>query len=176
MKRLVAASLASVLSVAALAQVAEPAGLGAGIRAAADEAPAFVLSANGVHVYQCKASPSDASRASWYFTAPDATLFEGSRSVATHKTVNLWESLSDRSSVSGVVRSTQPAGTNNLPWARYRAQPMSSTGMFAGVTSILRANTSGGAAPTDGCTTANLGAETRVAFSADYYFYRRRAG
>jgi hypothetical protein len=46
--------------------------------------------------------------------------------------------------------------------------------MFAGVTSIQRVNTSGGIAPAKGCDDTHTGSETRVAFSADYYFYKRR--
>ena len=45
--------------------------------------------------------------------------------------------------------------------------------MFAGVTSIQRVNTDGGAAPTRGCGPDNVGAEARVAYRADYYFYKR---
>jgi uncharacterized protein DUF3455 len=158
----------------ASAAIAEPPGIAVAIRASADEEPAFMLSANGVHVYQCKQTPNDPNAYAWYFIAPDATLYEGSRTIGTHKTVNLWESTSDRSSVSGVVRSTQTAGADNLPWALYRAQPLAASGMFAGVTSIQRVNTTGGAAPTGGCDAANAGAESRVAFTADYYFYKRR--
>jgi hypothetical protein len=156
------------------AAIAEPSGIAPGIRATPDEEPAFMLSANGVHVYHCKQSPSDPNAYAWYFTAPDATLYEGSRTIGTHKTVNLWESTSDRSSVSGVVRSTQSAGGDNLPWALYRAEPLAASGMFAGVTSIQRVNTSGGAAPAGGCTAANAGQESRVPFTAQYYFYKRR--
>lgn len=157
----------------AAAAVAPPAGLAPALRASAGEEPALVLSAEGVHVYQCK--PVDAGgRYGWVFTAPDATLYEGGRSVATLKTPNLWESMSDRSSVAGVVRATQAAGGGNLPWAALNAQPIGTSGLFAGVTSIQRVNTQGGVAPASGCGPANDGAESRVAFRADYYFYKRR--
>ena len=46
--------------------------------------------------------------------------------------------------------------------------------MFAGVTSIQRVNTNGGIAPATGCDDSHAGNEARVAFSADYYFYKRR--
>ena len=157
----------------AFAAVPEPAGLSAALRASADEEAAFMLSANGVHVYECKASPGNPAGAAWQFVAPDATLLEGTRSIGVLKTPNLWESTSDRSSVSGVVRATQPAGAN-LPWVLYRAQPLAATGLFAGVTSIQRVDTSGGAAPASGCTATSIGSETRVPFTASYYFYKRR--
>jgi hypothetical protein len=170
MKRTALTCLAAALPAAAA--IAPPAGVAPALRASAAEEPAFVLSADGVHIYQCK--PLDGSgRYAWVFTAPDATLYEGSRSVATHKSPNLWESLSDRTSVTAVVRSTQPAG-GNLPWTMMNAQPLGSGGMFAGVTSIQRVNTQGGAAPAGGCGPDTDGDESRVAFRADYYFYKQR--
>ena len=162
--------LAALLAAAA---IAPPSGTAPAIRASAAEEPAFMLSADGVHIYQCKMVDAN-GRFGWVFTAPDATLYEAGRSAATLKTPNLWESLSDRSSVSGVVRATQPAGAANLPWAALNAQPIGASGMFAGVTSIQRVNTEGGVAPAGGCGPDTDGAETRVGFRADYYFYKRR--
>jgi hypothetical protein len=158
----------------ALAAVPEPSGLAPRLRAAADEEAAFVLSANGTHLFQCKAALANPNVYGWYFVAPDATLFEGTRSAGSHRAPGQFESDSDRTTVTGVVRATQPGGENNLPWATMRAIPMGEGGMFAGVTTIQRVNTSGGVAPASGCTAASAGDEARVQFSADYYFYRRR--
>jgi hypothetical protein len=47
-------------------------------------------------------------------------------------------------------------------------------GLFSGVTSVQRVNTAGGVAPAAGCTDTSVGSETRVNFSADYYFYKKR--
>ena len=169
-------TLALLLATAAAlpaAAIPEPSGATARIRPSATEEASFVLSADGVHVFECKAA---AGGFSWTFVAPDVTLYEGGRSVATQTVPNLWESSSDRSSVSATVRSTQAAGGTALPWALMTAVPLSETGMFAGVTSIQRVNTSGGVAPASGCGASSAGSETRVPFTADYYFYKRRAG
>ena len=144
------------------------------LAAPAAEEAAFVLSANGVHVFECRQRIGAGNAFGWSFVAPDATLYDGSASVARLATVNLWESLSDRSSVTGVARASQSAGASNLPWLLMRAIPLSESGLFAGVTSIQRVNTSGGVAPSGGCSADTVGAEARVAFTADYYFYRRR--
>ena len=157
----------------ATAAIAPPSGIAPAMRASAAEEPAFMLSADGVHIYQCRQVDAN-GRFGWVFTAPDATLYEGSRSVATLKSPNLVESLSDRSSVAGVVRATQPAGGDNLPWTAMNAQPIGASGLFAGVTSIQRVRTQGGAAPAGGCGPDNDGAESRVGFRADYYFYKGR--
>ena len=164
---------AVLLALPAAAAIPEPAGLAANLRVPANEAPAFMLSGNGVYIYQCRQAYLNPNVYEWAFVVPDATLYEGSRSIARHATVGLYESLSDRSSVSGVVRSQQGAGAANLPWVLVLAQPIGDSGIFAGVSSFQRVNTVGGAAPTTGCGPDNIGDEARVAFQADYYFYRR---
>jgi hypothetical protein len=165
--------LAALLAALPAAAITEPGGIAASLRVPASEAAAFVLNGNGVYIYQCRQAISDPNTYVWAFVVPDATLYDGSRSVARHATIGLYESLSDRTSVSGVVRSSQPAGGSNLPWVLIRAQPIGESGLFANVSSIQRVNTTGGAAPSSGCGPDNVGEEARVAYQADYYFYKR---
>jgi hypothetical protein len=165
--------LAALLAPAAFAAVSEPAGLPAPLRASQNEAPAFMLRASGTHVYECVAVPGGYR---WAFLNPDATLFDGTRSIATHTTASTWEASSDRTSAAGRVSATQPAGEGNLPWALYRTQSSGDGGLFSGVTSVQRVNTVGGVAPASGCGDTTVGTESRVQFSADYYFYKPRAG
>jgi len=173
MKR-VAFFLTMILLPAARAEaaVAEPPGLAARLRAPASEEAAFMLRANGVHVYECLAVPGGFR---WSFVTPDATLFDGTRSTATHTTPGLWEASSDRSSATGRVKATQPAGERNLPWVLYRVQSSGDGGLFSGVRSVQRVNTAGGVAPVGGCGETSVGTEARVDFSADYFFYKPRA-
>jgi uncharacterized protein DUF3455 len=167
--------IAALLSAPALGAISEPSGLTPRLRAPATEAPAFVLAGSGVYVYECKATVEDPNVFAWYFVAPDATLYDGSRNAGRHATVGLYEAASDRTSVSGVVRATQGAGAGNLPWALLRARPVGEVdGLFQGVTSIQRVNTSGGAPPATGCDSSTAGNEFRSAYNADYYFYKPR--
>jgi hypothetical protein len=158
----------------ALSAIPAPSGLAPRLAAGADEEPAFMLSARGTNIFQCKARVNEPNTYGWYFVAPDAILYEGTRAAGGHRAVGQFESDNDRTSVFGVLRATQPGGAENLPWATMRAAPTGDSGMFAGVTTIQRVNTAGGVAPADGCTAANAGNEARVNFSADYYFYKRR--
>lgn len=144
------------------------------LTAPADEAAAFALRAEGVHVFECKALPSDPPRFAWTFSVPDATLYAAGTPVARHTAENMFEATGDRSTVTAMPRARQEAGANNLPWLLMRAQSTPDTGLFAGVTSVQRVNTSGGVAPAAGCDALNVGKETRVPFAAEYYFYRRR--
>ena len=163
--------VALLVALPAAAAVSPPSGLGRGMATPANVEPAFALSATGVQIYQCSALGADGW--GWTYVAPDVTLYEGTRSVATHKVPDLWESLSDRSSVTAVPSVNQPAATGNLPWQLMRAAPLNPSGMFAGVTHVQRVNTQGGLPAPVGCGPDNVGAENRVAFRADYYFYKR---
>ena len=166
-------ALAALAAMPPWAAITPPAGLTANITAPAGEAPAFALRAEGVHIFECKPLVTSPDRFAWSFTAPDATLYEAGRPVARHGAENTFEAIADRSTVAGVVRGRQDGGANNLPWLLLRAQSTPDAGLFAGVTSIQRVNTTGGAAPAEGCNDSNVGKEARVPFAAEYYFYRR---
>lgn len=159
-----------VLALPAAAAIAPPPNLPATLAAPQALEPAFMLSGSGVQVYQC--SLLAANTWGWAYVAPDATLYEGARAVGTHKSPDVWESTSDRSSVTAVPRASQPAGAGNLPWQALRAAPLNPTGIFANVAFMQRVNTSGGVPAATGCGPDNVGEEARVAFRADYYFYK----
>jgi hypothetical protein len=174
--RALASVVLSLLAVPAVAAIAPPSGLAFNMRPSADEVPAFRLQASGVQIYECRALLTNPDRFAWQAVAPDVTLADPGTGgdVAVLRSVDLWNSLTDRSSVSAVLRATQSAGTRNLPWTYMRAIPTAADGMFAGVTSIQRVNTNGGAAPATGCAADTAGSESRVPFSAEYYFYKPR--
>ena len=157
----------------AIAAIAPPAGVTSAVAPPADEEPVFALRGEGTHAFECRPLASDPSRFGWAFASPDVTLYDGARPVGRQVAENTWEATTDRSAVSGVLRSRQDAG-GNMPWLLYRSQSASDAGLFAGVTSVQRVNTSGGVAPATGCDASNSGKEARVAVAADYYFYRRR--
>ena len=170
--RIVLAILAAIAG-ASFAAVAPPSGIAASIAAPGDQEAAFVLRGEGTHTFECKPLASDPNRFGWAFATPDVTLYDAGRPVARHVAENAWEAIGDRSSVSGVIRARQEAG-GNVPWLLFGAQSTPDSGLFAGVTSVQRVNTSGGVAPATGCDASNAGKATSVAVAADYYFYRRR--
>ena len=163
------------LALPAAAAVAEPF-VAYPLRVLPSEEASFMLTANGVQVYACQQVPGDPNAYAWFVQAPDATLYDGPASVARLTSPNDWQSLQDLSSVSAVPLRMQAAGADNLPWELLHAVPAGETGLFANVTSIQRVNTQGGAPPASGCDDTHVGDEARVAFSADYYFYRPASG
>jgi hypothetical protein len=165
------APVACCLALPAAAAVAPPS-VAYPLRVLPGEEPAFSLTADGVQVYACQQVPGDPNAYAWFVQAPDATLYDGSASMATLKSPNHFQSLRDLSGVSAVPLRLQAAGAANLPWELLHAVPEGDTGLFANVTSIQRVNTQGGAPPTGGCDDTHVGEEARVAFTADYYFYK----
>jgi hypothetical protein len=168
----VAAPLA-ILALPALAAIPAPV-VPPVLRAPADEEAAFMLTGRGAYVYQCKPTALDPDAVAWGFVVPDAVLYDGARPAARITSVDLYEAIDDRSSVTGIVRAAAPGGPGNLPWALFRARAFGETGLFGGVTSFQRVNTNGGAAPRDGCDADHAGDEARQNYTADYYFYRKR--
>jgi hypothetical protein len=171
-----AALFVAICALPSYAAIVEPPGLAPNLRVSPGEEVALLLTGDGTNLYQCKPRATDPSTHAWFFVTPDATLYDSGRPVATHTAAYRWDSTSDRSSVTGVIVAIQDGGPNNLPWALFRALPAAEAGMFAGITSIQRVNTSGGAVPAQICDAVHAGEESRVPFSADYYFYRRRGG
>ena len=109
---------------------------------------------------------------SWAFVAPEADLFadaNGIGLVGTHYVGPTWTTTSG-SSVVGAVIKRCPAEGNAIPWLLLGAVSSTGPGVLEGTTHIQRLNTVGGTAPaTPG---SFVGEERRVAYTADYYFYR----
>ena len=61
--------------------------------------------------------------------------------------------------------------TDAVPWLLLAATSTTGSGVFTGVTYVQRIATTGGKAPATGCGADNVDAETRVPYTADYYFY-----
>ena len=125
--------------------------------------------ARGFQIYTCKA---DGPRYTWVLKAPDAELFdESGRKVGRHFAGPTWEWI-DGSQVMGKVAAAIPSPeASSVPWLLLTARDHAGEGELAHVTSVQRVHTNGGKAPAEGCDAAHLGRETRVAYTADYFFY-----
>jgi hypothetical protein len=158
----------------AFADASEPVEIPSSLRAPADEKLAFVLNAHGAQIYVCNARPDDPVAYRWIFIAPEATLLEHGEIVGDHRAGPVWLSTSDHSSVRGVIRKRQDGGVGNIPWLLLAGTPSEGDGRFAGVTSIQRIATHGGAEPGARCDASMAGREIRVKYTADYYFYKNQ--
>ncbi len=126
--------------------------------------------ATGYQIYACQAGPDQ--KLSWVLKAPDAELFDANgKSIGRHFAGPTWKH-SDGSEVTGkaVAREDAPE-PDAIPWLLVSVTGHSGTGVLSRVTSIQRIHTKGGQPPPDGCDDAHRGAESKRAYSADYYFY-----
>jgi uncharacterized protein DUF3455 len=135
---------------------------------------AFELQADGVQIYSCSsASGAVAGGPAWAFQAPEAMLRDRSGQIAgTHGAGPMWEALDGSSVVGAKVEGATPDPAA-IPWLLLRAASHGGgPGRMADVTFVQRLQTSGGVAPSEGCSAASVGAVARVPYRAVYCFYR----
>jgi hypothetical protein len=143
------------------------------LRAPAAQTLVTEAHASGVQVYECKAAKEDAVRYEWTLRAPEANLLAPKgRVIGKHYAGPTWESEDGSKVVGTVVARDGGPDAAAIPWLLLRATSTTGPGIFADVKSIQRVHTVGGKAPADGCTAADAGKALRVAYSADYRFYR----
>jgi hypothetical protein len=143
------------------------------LRPASNEALLGTVAARGVQIYECRAKKDEPQAVEWAFVAPEADLFDPKgKLLGKHYAGPHWESL-DGSKVAGSVKARADAPqAGTIPWLLLATKSVGPAGAFAGVTSIQRINTVGGAAPAaDSCTPASLGTRSRVTYTADYVLF-----
>ena len=133
------------------------------LKPGANESLALVVAATGVQIYECRDSK-------WLFVAPEAELWDArGRKIGSHYAGPHWESV-DGSKIVGAVRQRADApAAGNIPWLLLGTKSTGGEGAFSKVTSIQRVATVGGVAPSGEC--AQAGAQARIAYTADYYFF-----
>jgi hypothetical protein len=137
------------------------------LRPSAAESLKRIISAKGVQIYECR-------ERKWMFVAPEADLYdERGNLVGRHYAGPQWEATGDGSKVLGTVRSRADAPqAGAIPWLLLSARSVGGSGYFSDVTSVQRVATVGGVAPAGECSGA--GAQARVPYTADYYFFHAR--
>lgn len=146
----------------------------ASLQVPANERLFEVVAARGMQVYECRAKPEAPGGAEWAFVAPEAELLDAQgRAVGRHYAGPHWEA-SDGSRIKGSVKAKVDAPqAGAIPWLLLSTQAAGPSGRYAAVTSIQRVHTVGGVAPTAGCSTADLGRQAKVPYTADYRLFVR---
>jgi hypothetical protein len=122
----------------------------------------------GVQIYRWNGT-------TWDFVAPAARLFADAEyhgEVGIHyasPTGPTWESHSGGKVVASRLESCAPDPTA-IPWLLLQMVSNEGPGIFDRITYIQRVNTAGGLPPT--APGPYVGAEERVPYTAEYYFYR----
>jgi hypothetical protein len=133
--------------------------------------------ATGVQIYKCSSTPTGPA---WTLLAPEANLVaDNGDFVAKHFAGPTWQAKDGSSVVA--TRAADPVTVDEtaIPWLLLRvtkASPGREGDRLALTTFIQRVNTTGGLAPTSGCGASTLNTETRVNYTADYFFWKATGG
>ena len=125
--------------------------------------------AKGDQIYTCKKT---GDQYAWTLKEPQAELLDEQNKVIGHHYIGPTWVSNDGSEVVGkaVAKFDSP---DSIPWLSLSAAGHAGKGTFSSVTSIQRLHTKGGKAPASGCDTAHENAVSRVAYTADYFFYAK---
>ena len=129
----------------------------------------FVRAA-GSQIYTCQADAE--GKYSWTLKAPDAELKDRKdKVIGQHSAGPTWK-LKDGSEVTGkAIAHVDSLDSDSVPWLLVDVVNNSGKGALAKVTKIQRVHTPGGKPGDDPCDESHKGAETKSAYTADYYFY-----
>ncbi len=131
-----------------------------------------MLHGTGVQIYQCTPSEQNPPRYTWVLQGPKADLSDRSgKDIGRHYEGPTWEADDGSKVVGEVMARADPPSPGAVPWLLLRAKTNVGKGLFGKVQWIQRLHTIGGLAPGSACDAAHAGQRTRVAYSADYYFY-----
>jgi hypothetical protein len=127
--------------------------------------------AAGVQIYQCRADKTDAARVEWQLKGPEADLVDNGKKIGKHYAGPTWEATDGSKVIGEVVAQAKSPDPNAVAWLLLSAKSTSGNGVFSHVRFIQRLHTVGGSAPSVGCEQGSVGAEVRVSYTADYWFY-----
>lgn len=147
------------------------------IAAGPDETLVLIGAGTGVQVYRCDLTaggPTPSNTYEWVLQAPDAVLRDPSeRYLGKLYLGPTWEA-EDGSKVVGTIDARRDATNGSIPWLRLKVRSTGGPGTLNGVTTVIRAMTTGGVPRAAGCNELERGRIARVDYTADYYFYARR--
>lgn len=123
--------------------------------------------------YECREKVNAAGQTEWVFAGPKAQLKDraGKHVGNYYGPPATWEAM-DGSKVTATQLAVAPAGDGNLPYQLVKANPAMGDGNMTGVTYIQRVALKGGVAPKTECNTARKGEKAKVAYQADYIFWK----
>src|SRR4051812_4700769 len=144
------------------------------LKVAPEESLSMIVPANGVQIYECRASQDKGGRYEWAFVGPEADLFDRrGMKIGRHYAGPHWEAM-DGSKIIGLVKASSAAPDEGaIPWLLLGAKSVGPAGTFSNVSTVRRVHTVGGIAPDNGCSAAAAGTRARVAYTADYYFFTK---
>src|SRR5579862_5219259 len=132
--------------------------------------PVLFVHAKGSQIYTCQTGAD--GKFVWTLKGPDAELHDRKdKVIGQHSAGPTWK-LKDGSMVTGkAAAKVDSLDPDSIPWLLVKVVNHAGKGTLDTVTTIQRVHTHGGQAPAEGCDASHRDAETKVSYSADYYFY-----
>ena len=132
--------------------------------------PVLFVRAKGSQIYACQAGTD--GKFAWVLKGPDAELKDRKdKVIGQHSAGPTWK-LKDGSEVTGkAVAHVDALDSDSIPWLLVDVVSNSGKGALAKVTKIQRVHTHGGKPGNDACDESHKDAETKSAYTADYYFF-----
>jgi|SRR5579862_9386217 len=141
------------------------------LKAPAGEEVVLEAHAKGFQIYSCQPGPDQ--KLAWVLKAPDADLFDAQgKNIGHHSAGPTWK-LADGSEVTGKVAAKHDAPeATAIPWLLLNVATHNGNGALSRATSIQRIHTKGGQPdPANACDESKRGTESKIPYSADYFFY-----
>ncbi len=140
--------------------------------------PALLIHAAGAGTQDYTCEPQDGGGYAWVFVGPEATLDDCTQTLIGHHFASdagaapEWQTLDNSYVIAKkVIAYTPDGGQGSVPWLLLQETSNGGTGTIAKTLYVQRLNTSGGNAPSTTCDGNDVDASSKVAYTADYYFY-----
>src|ERR1700691_6728045 len=137
--------------------------------------PVLSVHAKGSQIYTCQAGAD--GKFAWTLKGPEAELSDrkdkviGQHFADPTSKLPTWK-LKDGSEVSGKAAARVASlDSESIPWLLVNVVSNAGKGQLAKVTTIQRVHTHGGKPGNDACDESHKDAETKSAYTADYYFF-----
>lgn len=138
-----------------------------------DQRHVMTLKAQGTLNYECRARAGMSGAYAWTLDAPDAALLHWSGFRVGRYYAGPTLEYRDGSRVIAKLVASSPDDPGKLPIQLLQAVSPRGSGEFTDVTYIQRLNATGGE-PSTRCTAGDVGKASRVDFTADFLFYKKR--
>ena len=133
--------------------------------------PVLFVRAKGSQIYTCEAAAD--GKYAWTLKGPEAELKDRKdKVIGQHSAGPTWK-LKDGSEVTGkAVAHVDSLDPDSIPWLLVNVESHAGKpGLLTNVTTIQRVHTHGGKPGNDACDESHKGAESKSAYTADYYFF-----
>ncbi len=140
----------------------------------------FHASAIGTQDYTCEQTADAGGVYAWIFVGPEADLHDCHNTLIGHHFASdggaaapEWMTVMDNAYVIAAKKAafTPDGGASSVPWLLLQETATGGVGPITKTQWINRLTTDGGVAPSTVCDSNNVGTTSKVAYTADYFFY-----